>query len=390
MSDVALFFWILPVTVAVIAAIFFATVRVERRQGTARIGAIGFALTFVAMLLDTQRDLMAWWMFSLAVPIHWMVLVCLADAFLVRHGDQMPRRWLIPIFAIGCAVNFGFTFIANESAVRVPNSSLVAVLLVCIATVRLAQYKRRTLDRIIALVFAANLLCYTVRTLFWFYLDQNAVYAEHYSQSNYMQMFYFTTGIAMIAIALLMMLVIVVDLVERNQIETAVDPLTGVANRRGFDHAVEIAQTNGDEIGAVIVIDLDRFKSINDRYGHAAGDAVLVAVARILKDHCDPFGLVARMGGEEFSVLVQRSHLSAAHTLAETLRVAIANVVHEALPSDVAVTASLGFAFVQPGEPLQDALRRADMATYQAKAAGRNRAIKAELQHGLVMMSAAA
>jgi diguanylate cyclase (GGDEF)-like protein len=375
MSNLALFFWLLPVTYAVISAMFFVTARLEKRHRTAKIAALGFAVAFVAIVLDTQRALFPWWVFSLAVPLHWMVLVCIADAYLLRHNDRLPRIALVPLIAIGGAINFGCTFIIDSATIRVPNASIVAALIVAIATYKLARYHKGNLDRVVAFVMAANFICYTVRIVMWFYLEQGAGYTRQSAFSDYMTMFYFTSGIAMFATALLLMVTIITDIVARNQIEATMDSLTELLNRRGFDHVIAESRATGAGFGAVIAIDLDDFKVINDRYGHAGGDQVLVQVAAILRNHCEYFGPVARMGGEEFLVLVKRSHAAAVESLADTLRVAISSLRLTSFPENFRVTASIGIANVTADDAIQDACRKADVALYAAKGSGRNRVV---------------
>ncbi|MFN3955254.1 MAG: diguanylate cyclase [Pararhodobacter sp.] len=166
------------------------------------------------------------------------------------------------------------------------------------------------------------------------------------------------------------------------------DPLTGLYNRRyALAHLERIAARAG-ETGkpyAVMVLDLDRFKAINDRYGHGAGDTVLEVVADRLRTHLRPSDLVARIGGEEFLVILPEASLATAQIAAERL----CGVVGEtpiALPKGlgaVNVTISAGLALgdgdEHPAETAQDAspgqavLDRADAALMRAKAAGRNR-----------------
>jgi diguanylate cyclase (GGDEF)-like protein len=382
MTNLTLFFWLLPITVAVIATMFFVTTRLEQRHGTAKVAAIGFGIAFVAILLDTQRAYLPWWGFSLAVPLHWMVLVCIVDAFLVRHNDRLPRLWLLPVFAIGSAINFGFTFVVNDAVVRVPNASIVCVAILSIAMLRLARYRQKSLDWAIALVIAANLFCYTARTVLWFYLEQYEGYMRDSAFSDYMTMFYFSSGIAMFAIALLIMLAIITDIVDRNRIDANMDALTGVLNRRGFNYVIDEASQSASRIGAIIAIDLDQFKAINDRFGHAGGDQVLASVAEILRSHSMHFGSVARMGGEEFVVIVKATHASAAYALAETLRVAIGGLRLSGFPEDFRITTSMGVAHVQTPEQIEEVCRRADVALYVAKSTGRNRVVQSDTIKG--------
>jgi diguanylate cyclase (GGDEF)-like protein len=121
------------------------------------------------------------------------------------------------------------------------------------------------------------------------------------------------------------------------------------------------------------MIDLDHFKQINDQYGHDAGDAVLVAVARAIRDALRPGDFCARMGGEEFCVVLAEIETDAKLLeVTELVRQAIEAARPAALPT-VSVTASVGALRLTRDLPVSDALRFADQATYRAKADGRNR-----------------
>ncbi|MEO1228800.1 MAG: diguanylate cyclase [Myxococcota bacterium] len=151
------------------------------------------------------------------------------------------------------------------------------------------------------------------------------------------------------------------------------DPMTGLLNRRGLD--AELARLNGQEI-CVIAIDLDHFKRVNDEHGHEAGDRVLIEAAASIKAEGRPVDLVARIGGEEFVVVISQSTtalLPTATSLAERIRSSFAAMAERA--SGPACTASLGVA--GPGAVFANVLRQADLALYRAKDGGRNRVVTA-------------
>jgi diguanylate cyclase (GGDEF)-like protein len=154
------------------------------------------------------------------------------------------------------------------------------------------------------------------------------------------------------------------------------DPLTGLQNRRSFVEGVEreLAQARREARPvAAIMIDIDRFKLVNDAYGHAAGDAVLLEVARRCRQELRLADLVARYGGDELVVFVTGAGPAEAAATAERLR---ERVLAEPVRTDagpIAVTLSLGVAAAGPGHDLDGLLLRADHALYAAKEAGRNR-----------------
>lgn len=166
--------------------------------------------------------------------------------------------------------------------------------------------------------------------------------------------------------------------VERLRKLSETDPLTGLLNRRAFLAAAErqVAYARRyDRALAVVVADIDHFKRVNDTHGHAAGDAVIRAVAARLQTAARDTDLVARFGGEEFVVLLMESDVAAAASYAERARglIAAAPVVAES-GAQVQVTISLGCTILDAADrDVQDAIDRADDALYGAKAAGRNR-----------------
>ena len=158
------------------------------------------------------------------------------------------------------------------------------------------------------------------------------------------------------------------------------DPLTGLHNRRYLDtHLATLLDRaqNRNRPLSLLITDLDRFKSVNDRYGHDGGDDVLREFARRLRKNVRGIDLACRYGGEEFVVVMPDTDRDVAHTVAERIRSEVADrpfrVGRAGTPLDV--TVSLGVAQMQAGDSLFDLLKRADVALFDAKAAGRNRVV---------------
>lgn len=177
------------------------------------------------------------------------------------------------------------------------------------------------------------------------------------------------------------MVVIALDMsVVRNlhvQLETqaVTDSLTGLLNRRGFHQALDSALARVDRNGkrmAVLYIDLDGFKRINDSLGHDAGDEILCRVARVLEACMRPYDIIARMGGDEFTALLDSlDHPEDAAKVAEKL-IELISVRHTIEGTDVTLGASIGIAhFPDCGQSVEELLRSADMAMYEAKRNGR-------------------
>lgn len=161
--------------------------------------------------------------------------------------------------------------------------------------------------------------------------------------------------------------------------EAVRDPLTGLHNRRHLDRELDaaVAGTGAGPV-AVVAVDVDHFKSVNDRWGHAAGDAVLQSVADELRAAARAEDVVARVGGEEFVLVLAGADAGAAATRAEELRARCAALVHAVPGGSTALTVSIGVAVAgHAGDGGTAVLARADAALYAAKAAGRDRVVLA-------------
>jgi diguanylate cyclase (GGDEF)-like protein len=160
----------------------------------------------------------------------------------------------------------------------------------------------------------------------------------------------------------------------------ATDSLTGAANRRHFqaEAARELARAKryGRPL-AVMMLDIDHFKKINDTYGHAAGDQVLRALVERCRANLRSQDVLGRLGGEEFAVLAPECPPERCMMLAERLRGALAGASVETDEGAVSFTVSIGVTDCPPESPIEDHLERADKALYQAKRGGRNRVVRA-------------
>ncbi|WP_179145233.1 GGDEF domain-containing protein [Rhizobium sp. RU36D] len=150
-----------------------------------------------------------------------------------------------------------------------------------------------------------------------------------------------------------------------------IDTLTKVHNRHWFFSQLPDTPAEGD---AFVIIDIDHFKRVNDTHGHAAGDAVLVAVAECLRGALSKTAIFARLGGEEFALYVPAASKADASAIAESLRAAVEGQRIEHQQVSIPVTISLGISVAARNSSLTDLMSTADLALYRAKGHGRNRA----------------
>jgi diguanylate cyclase (GGDEF)-like protein len=164
---------------------------------------------------------------------------------------------------------------------------------------------------------------------------------------------------------------------HRHKTAALIDPLTGIANRRAFlQESERLMKRPGADARptAIILIDLDHFKSINDRFGHAVGDHVLQIFADTANENMRPLDLVGRLGGEEFAAILPDTNHDRAFAVAERIRSAFAEAAREVEGHSIAATVSAGVVITQNAVPdISALLAQADHALYCAKEKGRDR-----------------
>ncbi|MCG2586890.1 biofilm regulation diguanylate cyclase SiaD [Massilia sp. TS11] len=154
------------------------------------------------------------------------------------------------------------------------------------------------------------------------------------------------------------------------------DGLTGLINRRRMDEYLSSeAERSGRHAQpfALAMLDVDHFKLVNDQFGHDVGDRVLISVAQTVIDQLRDYDQCARWGGEEFMLLLPQTSLAEAIVVLERVRESISTQLVPAGSHNLSVTVSVGLTCYQPGEHVEDTVRRADQAMLESKRAGRNR-----------------
>jgi diguanylate cyclase (GGDEF)-like protein len=161
---------------------------------------------------------------------------------------------------------------------------------------------------------------------------------------------------------------------------TQTDAMTGAYSRAFFLQRAESEGARSARYSrplCALAFDIDYFKSVNDTWGHAAGDAALCAVVNAAKQTLRIPDVLARMGGEEFSILLPETDIEGSRRIAERLRTAIEELELSHGAAEFSITVSIGVALFKPGAPIDCTLKQADDALYRAKREGRNRVVLA-------------
>lgn len=165
---------------------------------------------------------------------------------------------------------------------------------------------------------------------------------------------------------------------EQVRAQAKIDPLTGLTNRFGFEDGIAALRASpgaNARAHALLIADIDKFKNVNDRYGHLFGDKILKVVAKAIAAIAGADDIVARFGGEEFIVVLNGEDLDGAAAAAEKLRAGLeaGRIFNPKTNEEIErITVSIGVTEFDPGEPVEAAIERADTALYEAKNNGRN------------------
>ena len=365
---------VLSLVFPVVSAAVAITFTVIAHQGPvlrpARWAAIAFSALALCTLIDAHRAQLSAWIVVFVVPLQLITIAALCEAALKRVGAAMPRMLLVPLLLGGSALHVWLFFVHPDSLVRGWAPAALSALVLAVTGVRLRAAAKTLIDAMMVGIVALSAVTFAARTVLIASGEPISPLSASSTASPQMLLIAVAHVLATMLWLLGLLLAIGKDLIDLHHRVTLVDPLTGVGNRRALDAAIEADGIRAPIYGAAMVIDLDHFKAINDTHGHEAGDIVLESVGALLATQLGAIAHVARVGGEEFAVLVPLAHAELARALAE---VVLANFANVRLPVAGKVTASIGLAHRKNGEDLRSVLRRADAELYRAKNDGRDR-----------------
>ncbi|WP_455271555.1 diguanylate cyclase [Rhizobium herbae] len=305
---------------------------------------------------------------------------------MIRVG--LGRLYGVPANVWAMTVLFGASLTLNLMIYDLPRGTFfhslgyqmpfaIAELICAIAVYR--SGRRETADRILMALLLLTAGNFASKVYFAVAFSGGET-AQAYLGSTYALVSQSLSAVLVVSTGLTLLAVIVVEIMDDAKANSEIDPLSGLLNRRGFDARVSqiLARPMSAYPHCVIVCDLDHFKSVNDTYGHAAGDQVILSFGRMLAGHSPPEAICARFGGEEFAIFLPSTGEATGYLFAQGLRNTFSSLVIAGLPDTVRLSASFGVcALAAPGDSIADAIKGADAALYDAKKSGRNRVNRA-------------
>lgn len=390
MSVARLFLFTGPAVAAVIALVL----AIIWLNGRERRYVLFFALAFFAYVLAALSQ-MLWFPPDpghnalVSAALYTFAVLCMAEGLLARFRREGSGSVLVAAGVLVVVLMYYFYYVDNSLAARIytQNFGYGAMFLMAAAQGFKAAH-RRWIDRLLLWLFVLIGVHFFLRTALTISTSEQLVEIERVIREGrdpaelralvYRSPFWPVLNFSLLVIGILVALAlfgaIAMDLVEDVKREGRIDVLTGLANRRGFEaEAAALCDDPSSHPLSLVYCDIDRFKHINDTYGHAAGDQVLAAFGDMVAGEVGPKDVAARPGGEEFVILLTRTNRAGATLIAERLRSELELTRFAALPPHAAVTASFGVAERRPAESLHALMARADALVYAAKDAGRNR-----------------
>lgn len=294
-----------------------------------------------------------------------------------RYGVTFPGAPLLFFLFLASIIVFFAQDLPRQSLARMMAYQLpyAVMQLVGAGVIWSSRQRPEALDRILMLTLLGSAAQFASKPFLAHALGGWGPAPQQYLQTSYAMASQSLGTVFAMAVAVLTLVVLVRDVMRDANARSEIDALSGLFNRGGFQSRAELALRDAARRGlpvSLVVADLDHFKTVNDSFGHAAGDHVIETFAGFLKDAAASSHIAGRMGGEEFAILLPGAHLAAARLFAEGTRSAFGSLPIRGLPSHHRCTASFGVAEMQPGESFSELARRADNALYGAKKGGRD------------------
>ena len=336
-------------------------------------GAIGFLIQYLSIETFALSRLSSNLLFVFAG-------VGMAVSLLARYKRALSLTTVLALVGGGVGLFVWFLYVTPHTAARVYTINFTFGLLTLMVAAQLrAVPSRRAIDNVMLVLTAFWGLSYFLRPLVVLWIEGVPIEDSSYHQSLYWYTLTLFSAMFILLISLAWIGVLVLDIMDDLGRQSRTDLLSGLLNRRGFEESVTqiLAQAESSALPmSMIVCDLDHFKKVNDTYGHVIGDAVIRSFADRLKQHVGERFVTARIGGEEFAILLCGANESAARLFAEGIRASYKSAACMDLPAAVGkelrTTASFGVAQWLSGESGEQLFLRADNALYEAKDAGRD------------------
>jgi diguanylate cyclase (GGDEF)-like protein len=313
----------------------------------------------------------------LATSFVTFALAIYISAVAVTKFYRQPTPWLLLVGLLSVSIGFRFALWdgpRNDLFFGFLYQFAFALPTLLCAVFVLRVRGRGKLDTALGVAFLVCAAHFLVKPIFATHFGNGST-ATAYASSTYALFSQSGTGILMIMIGLLLVLAVTRAMLSEAEGASEIDALSGLLNRRGFNRraaAAAVRKINSWQKIALLIFDLDHFKKFNDLYGHDVGDGVIEAFSEILRICCPTSAILARLGGEEFAVLLNNASEADGISLGNEIRGHLVHLRLDPCPEHQ-ITVSAGLAISLGFASLPDLMKKADNALYRAKREGRDR-----------------
>lgn len=341
-----------------------------------------FALGFIFAMMNFGSELLVPVIgnpkiaYMLAFSTFLCALICSAIGMAYKYSVRVPWTGLVVLSVASLAMVYSIYDIARVTLMGMLLYQAPYFVAICFSNyIILKSRSRGVMDMLLFALLFASAGHFLLKPYLALAAGGMGVTPQDYVHTEY-ALFSQTIGAALsVANGLLVLIILTRDLMADMSTRSETDLLSRLFNRRGFEMrsetAIERARRSGLPL-SLVICDLDSFKAINDTYGHGLGDNVIAAFAAILREITSERDVVARIGGEEFAILLPGMGIQTARLFAEKARSNFYLRRVRDMPEESRFTASFGVAEFAEGDMLYDLMRRADNALYDAKKSGRN------------------
>ncbi|MEP2988157.1 MAG: GGDEF domain-containing protein [Parasphingorhabdus sp.] len=364
----------MAVILIVFAILFAALFFFDRKEKTSYWIAMAFTFGLSAFLFDLGRSFLnPTGLDVLAKLFFWGFSFAWTMGIKEYFREELPFKSASMLATIGGFFLLWFSLIDNDIIIRSIVSTITAGSILSLGLPPLWRRKSNPIETALFVTSAGLCASYFIRPIAVYGILGHTYNNASYGSSSYASLLHVSSAFFALACGATILLAIGHKIIDKHLRESIRDPLTKLRNRRGLDQYVTRELEGARSVGrAILIIDLDHFKQVNDRFGHEVGDQVLVRSATELNKLVEGLGVVARIGGEEFVVILDKLKSEDIHTIAQHIRLSMGMITHPEIGERSSVTASVGLAIISGQESFSMALRRADQALYQAKTGGRN------------------
>lgn len=368
-----------PTTGIILFAAFFVLWLKQRDLSYILTASFGYLLTSFGFLF--QDTLPAWSLDAQRIVSNLCFLLGIATIFsapLQRNRLSIPWVSMTVILTVAMAILIWYLLVNPNLVARIVVASIALNFMIFLPLRRFyAEIGGRFSDRLLVWVMVFCQVLFIVRPLMAFWTPNGTDTYNALDQSTYWGLVHFSFIVMAITMSIALMVCVSLDLMDELKREAVTDSLSKLRNRRGFEtdsaKALQRCKVSGAS-SALLLADLDRFKSINDLYGHSVGDDVIRDIGELILSLSDDNTIAGRIGGEEFAILLTDVTHESAQNFADNLCNQFAQRYQDnpALTSSKPTT-SIGLVLTNGETDLSQMLNQADKALYQAKNNGRNR-----------------